>query len=125
MTGEPRKPLRQLNGGPAARRTCGFTLTELLIVIGIIVLVVTIAIPSFRAMTGGRSTEAAENQISAMLARSRTEALGLQEPRGVMFVRDQDTQRIAMVPVQVTTPTPDWALDLVPERDIVLLPVGV
>src|SRR4030095_9400430 len=49
----------------------GFTLTEMLIVMGVIVLVALIAVPSFRALTGGRSTEAASNTISAALARAR------------------------------------------------------
>ena len=37
----------------------GFTLTELLVVIGLIVLLVTIAIPAFSIITGGRSIDSA------------------------------------------------------------------
>ena len=102
-----------------------FTLTEMLIVVGIIVLVAVIAVPSFRAMTGGRSTEAAENQISAMLARARTEALGVQEARGVIFFRDPQTQRVGMAAVRASSEAVPWALDFVPDRDTVLLPNGV
>src|SRR3712207_1414993 len=64
------------------RRGRAFTLTELLVVIGLIVLVVTLAIPAFSVITGGRSIDAAENQVSALVARARADALGLQEPRG-------------------------------------------
>lgn len=103
----------------------GFTLTELLIVIGIMILVAILAVPAFRAMTGSRSTEAAQNQISAVVARARIEALGLEEPRGVLFYRDLDSQRIGMVMVRPTNDQPPYELDLVPDRDPVLLPDGV
>jgi prepilin-type N-terminal cleavage/methylation domain-containing protein len=109
--------------GPARPRA--FTLMELLVVIGIIVLVAIIAVPSFRALTGGRSTEAAQNQISAVLARARTEALGLEEPRGVLFYRDLETQRVGMTLVKATTLDPPYALDLVEGIGPVLLPQGV
>jgi prepilin-type N-terminal cleavage/methylation domain-containing protein len=132
------------NGADAIRRHApgchaprAFTLTELLIVVGIIVLVATIAVPSFRAMTGGRSTEAAHNQLSAVMGRARLEAMGLQEVRGVMFYRDPQTQRVAAVLVKQTTPpvdppplaanqvAPEVYLDLVPDRDTMLLSSGV
>lgn len=103
----------------------GFTLTEMLIVIGIIVLVVLIAIPSFKALTGGRSTEAAQNQISAVLARTRTEALGLQQPRGILFYRDLDTQRVGLVMVKAVNTSAPWELNLVQDRDVSLLPNDV
>jgi type II secretory pathway pseudopilin PulG len=112
-------------------RATAFTLTEILVVIGIIVLIAVIAVPSFRALTGGRSTEAAQNTISAVLSRARTEALGLQEPRGVMFYRDQETQRVGMMMCKTTDIFPGevsgatFGLDLVGDRDAVLLPPGV
>lgn len=107
------------------RRDRGFTLTEVLVVIGIITIVAFIAVPAFRAMTGSRSTEAAQNIISSVLARARTEALGLQEPRGVMFYRDIDTQRIGMALIKPINTAPPYELDLVADRDPVLLPPGV
>jgi prepilin-type N-terminal cleavage/methylation domain-containing protein len=115
----------------------GFTLTEMLIVIGIIVLVVAIAVPSFRALTGGKSTEAAHNQLSAILGRARMDAMGVQETRGIMFFRDPESQRVGAVfvravpppvdatPVAVGQRAPEVYLDLVPDRDPQLLPVGV
>ena len=112
--------------GPAA-----FTLTEVLVVIGIISLIAILAVPSFRALSGGRSTEAAQNTISAVLARARTEALGLQKPRGVLFYRDLESRRVGMVLVETTpifpgeTSAASFGLDLVADRSPVLLPVGV
>jgi prepilin-type N-terminal cleavage/methylation domain-containing protein len=118
------------NETPAHRVACprwarGFTLTELLIVIGIIVLVSLLAIPAFRAMTGSRSVESAQNQISAVLARARTEALGLQERRGILFYRDLETQQVGMRMVYATNMAEPFQLDLVPDRDPVLMPAGV
>jgi prepilin-type N-terminal cleavage/methylation domain-containing protein len=106
-------------------RQRAFTLTEMLIVMGIIVVVALVAIPSFRALTGGRSLEGAQNQISAAMARARTEALGLQEVRGILFYRDPDTKRIGLTIVKARNTGAPWILDLVPDRDTLLLPAGV
>jgi prepilin-type N-terminal cleavage/methylation domain-containing protein len=123
-----RRPRGARRAAPAA-----FTLTEMLVVIGIIVLVALLAIPSFRALSGGRSTEAAQNVVSAVLSRARTEALGLQQARGVLFYRDTESGRVAMTFVRSTevesadspVSVAAYRLDLVPDRDVVLLPQGV
>jgi len=119
-----RSPLRARSPGPRA-----FTLTEILIVIGLIVLVISLAVPAFNAMTGGRSIDAATNQLSAMLGRARMEAIGLQEPRGLLFYRDPATQRIAARLVRTgqasATGVSSVSLDLVPNSDPMFLPVGV
>jgi prepilin-type N-terminal cleavage/methylation domain-containing protein len=114
-----------MNVRPIQFRPRAFTLTEMLIVMGIIVVVALVAVPSFRALTGGRSIEGAENQISAAMARARTEALGLQEVRGILFFRDPDTQRIGMALVRARNATPPYILDLTPDHDRLLLPAGV
>jgi type II secretory pathway pseudopilin PulG len=105
----------------------GFTLTELLIVIGLIVLIIALAVPAFNALTGGRSIDAATNTLSAMLGRVRMEAIGLQEPRGLLFYRDPATQRVGarMVRFSGTSPTGIPGVELVEDRDPMLLPVGV
>src|SRR4051812_14860801 len=81
-------------------RRGAFTLTELLIVIGIIVLVAIIAIPAFRTMTGSRSTEAAHNQLSGLLGQVRGEAISLQQIRGVAFFLVPETKRVQAVIVK-------------------------
>src|SRR5438105_3430869 len=91
-----RKARARLHSPPSLRRFVAsslpaFTLTEILIVISIIVLMLALALPAFNFITGGRSTDAAQNQISAFLARARTEAIGLQETRGLMFFIDPKT----------------------------------
>ena len=114
-----------------------FSLTEVLIVIALIVLILAMALPAFNFITGGRSVEAATNQISAMLSRARTEAIGLQEIRGVMFYIDPVTNRQMMTLVK-TTPskgiidtntnsavdTDAW-LDVNSDEDHIPMPKGI
>jgi prepilin-type N-terminal cleavage/methylation domain-containing protein len=108
-----------------------FTLTEVLIVIAIIVLMLALALPAFNFITGGKSVDAAYNTIGAMLARARTEAVGLQEIRGVMFYIDPKTQRQTMALVQATpAKTTDDAnvdvyLGMGTDADHLVLPKGV
>src|SRR5438067_5828587 len=83
-------------------RRRGFSLTEILIVIALIVLMLALALPAFNFISGGKSIDGAMNQISAFLSRARTEAVGLQEVRGVMFYIDPKTNREIMTLVKQT-----------------------
>ncbi|MEO6435346.1 MAG: prepilin-type N-terminal cleavage/methylation domain-containing protein [Tepidisphaeraceae bacterium] len=74
----------------------GFTLTEILFVIALIVLIIALAVPAFRAITGSRSVDAGENLVSAMLGRARGEAMLNNRVAGVAFFRDENTDRTAM-----------------------------
>lgn len=107
----------------------GFTLVEMLVVMGIIVLAITLAIPTIRFLTGSKSTQAAENTMAAVLARTRSDAIGLQQPEGVLFVLDQTTNRVTLLEVTQTVNSYDppgvTYLDLVPDRDPLVLPPGV
>lgn len=105
-------------------------MTEILVVIGIIVLLLAIGIPAFSFIRGGRSLDAAENQVAAMLGRARADAIGLQKPHGVMFVRDKDEDRVYVAEVFATdypatgTPARDVYLDLVADVEMIALPPG-
>lgn len=107
----------------------GFTLVEMLVVMGIIVLALTMAIPTLRYMTGSKSTQAAENTMAAMLARTRSDAIALQQPQGVLFLFDLATGRTELVEVKQTITSYDPAgvvyLDLVADRDPLFLPPGI
>jgi prepilin-type N-terminal cleavage/methylation domain-containing protein len=107
----------------------GFTLTEVLIVIGIIVLMLALAVPALNLLSGTKSIDGAENNLSAMLGRARADALGLQKDTGVFFFIDPGTDRVTAAEVwAVTGPTAttvDAYLDLVPDRDWLALPKGV
>lgn len=89
----PRPPTlyHQIQGHPRA-----FTLTELLVVIGLVILLITIAIPTFSVLRGNNSIENAINVVSASLTRARSEAIGLQRPFGIAFYREQASGRYAM-----------------------------
>lgn len=86
-------------------RRVGFTLVELLVVISVIVIVVGMSIPLFRAMSSDRSVESGQNIVSSMLQRARSRALGLQSPRGVFFFEDQVTKKTAMLMVRIDDAT--------------------
>jgi len=117
------------------RRSAAFTLTELLIVMAVIVLALTLAVPAIRALTGNKSEQAAQNTLSAFLAQARSEAIGLQTVRGVMFYIDPANDRVTCVQVtdagnagqpldRTTTPVPVY-LDLAPNHDPMVLPAGL
>lgn len=113
-----------------SQRRSGFSLTEILIVIALIVLILAMALPAFNFITGSRSTEAATNLIGAMLARARTEAVGVQEYRGIMFYVDPATDR-QMLTLVKESPSPtampatiDLYLDA-SDSDHIPLPKGV
>lgn len=109
----------------------GFSLVELLVVIGIIVLVTLAAVPAFSFITGSRSIENAHNIISANVARARLDAIKHQETRGVAFYRDTNTDRVVMAMVRMVdrtqfAPVPDVdAIEAVAGTDVTPLPSGV
>jgi len=106
-----------------------FTLIELLVVIGIIVLVVMLAIPVLNVLQGNRSSDAAQNQLQALLNEARMNAIGLQRDGGVMFYLDPSTKRVHTVLVQGTDSQPgdlaDVYLDLVRDHESVPLTIGL
>ena len=81
----------------------GFTLTELLIVITLIVIILGIAIPTLSTLTGSRSTESGKNQLSAMLGRARNLAIQNVTTVGVAIYVDPATGRTGMALVQMIT----------------------
>ena len=104
----------------------------MLIVIAVIVLAISLAVPAIRSLTGSRSQAAGQNVISAFLSRARAEAIGLQRVQGVLFFIDPATDRVNMAQV-VQSPNEgsrfDAAgvtyLDLTADRDVVALPPGI
>jgi prepilin-type N-terminal cleavage/methylation domain-containing protein len=106
----------------------GFTLIEVLVVIGIIVLVIALAVPALSLISGSNSINGAENNISAMLGRVRSDAIALQKDTGILFFIDPATQGVVMAEVQKTEGAIvgiQTMLDLVPDREFIALPKGV
>ena len=105
-----------------------FTMIELLITIGIIVLLLALSVPAFTWLTGSSSVAGAENTVSAMIGRARGDALGLQRDTGVLFFIDPASQHVTLAEVTAipgTDPAIEARLELVADRDFLYLPSGV
>lgn len=115
----------------------GFSLVELLVVIGLVVLIMALALPAFNFITGSRSVDGATNVVSAFVGRARAEALERGKVTGVLFYIDPATERRGMTLVtetnakydtaggEVDNPYVDVYLDLLPDREPILLPTGI
>jgi prepilin-type N-terminal cleavage/methylation domain-containing protein len=89
----------------------GFTLVELLVVVGIVVLLASIAIPAMRpALEGSRIREAARS-VNVYLGWARNRALETGRPHGVLFERFDRQPDASIVLRQVEVPPP-YAGDL-------------
>lgn len=82
----------------------GFTMTEILVVMAIMVILATLAIPAMSVLSGSRSIEAATNIVSASLGRARAEAMARQETIGLAVYFDQEKQRTALALVGFAQP---------------------
>lgn len=125
------------HGRDAHGTKSAFSLVELLVVIGLIVVVMALALPAFNFISGSKSIDGATNVISAYLGRARAEAIAAGKPTGVLFYIDPVTDRRMMVMVQeaparvVRNPNQgvmdqmDVFLDLIPDTEPVAMPLGV
>lgn len=104
-----------------------FTLTELLIVIGIMVLMLVLAIPTMSLLSGSRSIGAAQNQVNAMLAVARVGAMGAAQgaasPGGIGMVSASNlTQQVEGVFFYIDVSTGRRMMQLVQNRSDPLAP---
>jgi prepilin-type N-terminal cleavage/methylation domain-containing protein len=121
MTRVPQQPTSP-SPSRAASRERGYTLTEILVVIGLIVLLIAVAVPVLSVLSGNRSTEAAENQVAAMVGQARAQAIALQKNIGVAFFVDPASQRYTMALVG-QQPGEAW-IERLPDYDFVPLQTG-
>lgn len=73
--------------GACTRCKRGVTLVELLVVIGIMILLVAIAVPTLRPLTEGRKTREASRGVNVFFQAARSRAIKTGRPVGVMFDR--------------------------------------
>lgn len=86
------------------RRVRGFTLIEMLVVIALIAIFVTVAVPSYHKMLQDNRIISALNSFAGTLAESRSEAV----TRGVTVVVCPSSNATSTTPTCATTGT-DWA----------------
>jgi prepilin-type N-terminal cleavage/methylation domain-containing protein len=79
------------------KRRAGFTLVELLVVIGIILLLTVAAAPVAFSMLNGRAIREASSSVQAVLAGARDRAAFAREARGVRLVTDTATGNPSLV----------------------------
>jgi prepilin-type N-terminal cleavage/methylation domain-containing protein len=120
-----------------AKRNRAFSLVEMLVVMAIIVLALGMGVAAFKALSGGRSLEAASNNVAAALGQARTYAISQQRTAGILFMLDPATNRVKAVVVQDADPATvapgsayqpvDGAayLDVIETGDSILLPSGI
>ncbi|MDP9172936.1 MAG: prepilin-type N-terminal cleavage/methylation domain-containing protein [Planctomycetota bacterium] len=82
------------------RRARGFTLVEMLVVIGIIIVVLAIVVPVINALEGNNSIASAQNLIASTLAGARADAVYNRQVIGLMFFLDNASGQVAMTEVQ-------------------------
>ena len=74
--------------GLSGRARSAFTLIELMVVIGIIVILATLSVPTVRALTQNNSRAQAANQVRAMLSHARSLAVAQHRSVGVVFFEE-------------------------------------
>jgi prepilin-type N-terminal cleavage/methylation domain-containing protein len=70
------------------RRPRAFTLIELLVVIVVMVILMAITMPAIKSLTRNNNQKQAVNQITAMLANARSNAIATGRQTGVVFYEE-------------------------------------
>jgi prepilin-type N-terminal cleavage/methylation domain-containing protein len=126
------------NNQQPATSSRGFTMIELLVVITIIVLMLSVAVPLVRTIQGNRTLEVGYNTISSAIGHARQIALYYRAPAGIAFYQDPNNgyQTIAYVMQEKNIPRDmgnaaifasqdDRYFDIIPGEQLTTLPQGV
>ena len=98
------------------RKAMAFTLIELMVVIGIIVLMMTILVLGTRAMTEGNSIAQANNVVAAYLSNARAVAMQRGGYAGVAFFEDPAYKAQTAMRIVVSDPSMQTGTNLIPLR---------
>jgi prepilin-type N-terminal cleavage/methylation domain-containing protein len=85
----------------------GFTLIELMVVIGIVLLIAVMTASAINLTVNGDKVRAASRQVQSYLAGARDRAIYSKSPRGVRFLLDPTNNRTVSSMVYIA-PTDDW-----------------
>ena len=98
---------RSLRHHCAARSRAGFTLIELMVVVGLILLLAVMTASAINTSISGDKVRGGARQVQSFLAGARDRAIYSKAPRGVRFLLDSTNNRTVSSMVYIA-PTDDW-----------------
>jgi prepilin-type N-terminal cleavage/methylation domain-containing protein len=116
---------------PTGPRSAGFTLIELLVVISIIVIMMGVVLGVSATVVGGYAAVIGREQVSAVFAATRSEAMQSGEPRGLLFAHEAGEPVVATIIYdtgrvsggeRVFAIDPDRSSQTLPDRTVVRSP---
>ena len=87
----------------------GFTLVELLVVVGIISIMAAVSLPSIAAFVRNSRVRSAQDQVASAIQRARSRAIALNTQFGVSFVIESANPSVFWVHIEDPLPTVDAA----------------
>lgn len=92
---------------PTAKPRSGFTLVELMMVIGLVLLIAVMTASAINLSVSGDKVRGGARQVQSYLAGARDRAIYSKAPRGVRFLLDSTNNRTVSSMVYIA-PTEDW-----------------
>jgi Tfp pilus assembly protein FimT len=116
------------NAKKIATRPVGFTLIELVVVMGIIVLVLALALPAFNKLMQGNNIKQATNMATAYITSGRAAALQQKRSVAVVFYEESAGQTAVVLAREVAVDATNGNVsyfEILPGRYAEYLPAGV
>ena len=84
-----------------------FTLVELIMVMGVMILLAAVAIPAYSSLFSGRKTTLAANQVNGAVIEARTHAVSSKNYTALIFVKDSDVSGYTSIRMAEVYHNPD------------------